>query len=166
MLRNVKSQKRNSIITLYCCAIIGVILSFIAYWAVNENEKMHFELEFEKKVEPIASYIQYFFKDIIADVDQVVSFFEHSSDITRAEFKSFTEGLISRKTSIQALEWVPVVRHSERKHYENLAEKDGLKGFSFIEIVDGKKVPESIRQTYFPVFYVEPYKGNRYKSQL
>jgi len=160
MLRNVKPQKRNLTILLYLIAVLCILLSFIGYWLINENEKEHFRFEFEKEVEPIVASMQYSLDEIVADVDQIVRFFESSKDVTRAQFRTFTERLIARKKSIQALEWVPLVKHTERELYKTSAQKDGLDGFQFTEVSNGKRVLVSTRNSYYPVYYLEPYQRN------
>ncbi len=160
MFRGYKPNRKRTNFIIYITAVLGVILTFVAYLLINENEKEHLKFEFEKEVEPIISSIQYSLEEVIADVDQIVRFFESSTEVTRAQFKYFTERLIARKTSILALEWIPLVKHSEKELYETSAQKDGVDGFRFKEVVNGKRVSVSKRQTYFPVYYFEPYKEN------
>ncbi|MFP6747056.1 MAG: CHASE domain-containing protein, partial [Alphaproteobacteria bacterium] len=62
---------------------------------------------------------------------------------------------------MQALEWIPRVTAPERGTFESKARKDGLAGFTFTEKDSrGGMVIAGMRKEYFPVYYVEPLKGN------
>ncbi len=89
------------------------------------------------------------------------SFLGSSPEIDRVSFRSFTTPLLSIGTAFQALEWVPKVTARERATYESDALTDGFESFAFRQrSIQGDMVRASQRDTYFPVFYVEPYAGN------
>lgn len=81
--------------------------------------------------------------------------------ITRSQFKTFTESYFQQLTGVQALGWIPLVQGSDRAFYETYAQKEGLTGFQFTQ-----KTPEGVlardreRDTYYPVFYIEPIASN------
>lgn len=84
-----------------------------------------------------------------------------SQMITRSEFREFTRPLLSQHPSIQALEWIPLVADYQREMYEAAARKDGFPDFAISERdPQGKMVRASERKEYFPVYFVEPHKGN------
>ena len=90
------------------------------------------------------------------------SFFESSDNVTRHDFYSFTSGALQRHGNIQALEWIPRIRGSERQYNEAMAQKDGLKEFVIKEKgAAGDLIPAKSRDEYFPVFYAEPLAKNR-----
>ena len=63
--------------------------------------------------------------------------------------------------AIQALEWAPKVSKNLRQSYEDAARRSGLASFQFTERrSDGKLVRAEERQDYYPVFFVDPLKGN------
>jgi PAS domain S-box-containing protein len=87
--------------------------------------------------------------------------FEASQKVERPEFQIFIQGLLERHTGIQALEWVPRVTHEQRSFYEAAARRDGFAEFQITERgSEGQVVAAARRSVYFPVYYVEPYRGN------
>lgn len=94
-------------------------------------------------------------------LNSITAVFEASAEVTRDEFRRFVTPALTRQPELQALEWIPRVPAAERLRYEQLAAADGLDGFMVTEFSpDGHIVPASPRSEYFPVFYVEPLRGN------
>ena len=90
------------------------------------------------------------------------AFYAVSQDVTRQKFKEFACSLLMDHKSIQALEWIPRVPLSRRPFYEARASRDGYKGFRFTEYDSrSRTVKAGVRAEYFPVYYLEPYKGNK-----
>ncbi len=89
------------------------------------------------------------------------AFYGASLNVTREEFREFASPLLMTHKSIQALEWVPRVPYANRPAYEAQARSDGYIGFGFNELDSrSQAVSAGVRAEYFPVYYVEPYKGN------
>jgi PAS domain S-box-containing protein len=94
-------------------------------------------------------------------LNSITAYFSASTEITRPEFSRFVSPALQRQPELQALEWIPRVPAARRHHYEQLAASDGLDGFRITEFSpDGRLVPASDRPEYYPVFYVEPLRGN------
>lgn len=88
------------------------------------------------------------------------AFFEASESVTREEFHIFATRLLETRASIQALEWIPRVPHSERARYEAEAD-EFVAGFKFTERnKDGALIPAVAGDEYYPVYFVEPNAGN------
>lgn len=86
--------------------------------------------------------------------------FLSSNKVTREEFNVFVTPILERHREIQAIEWIPEVSHDERIMYETDAQKDGLHGFGFKDLVDGNLITSPVEDTYYPVYFIEPYIGN------
>jgi PAS domain S-box-containing protein len=94
-------------------------------------------------------------------LNSITAFFQASQEVTRVEFRRFVESALRRQPELQALEWIPRVPGDQRVAYEQAAVADGLEGFVFNELTsDDRLVPASLRDEYYPVFYVEPVRGN------
>lgn len=94
-------------------------------------------------------------------LNSITAYFGASADITRREFGQFVEPALRRQPELQALEWIPRVPAGQRQRHEQLAASDGLEGFRITEMTpDGRIVPAGERAEYYPVFYVEPLRGN------
>lgn len=98
-----------------------------------------------------------------ASAKSVVAFFASSQEVTRAEFSNFTKRLQTGDPyfGIQAVEWIPRVKATDRAAYEAAAREDGYKEFVFTERTNqGNMVPAGDRDEYYPVYYIEPYQSN------
>lgn len=103
-------------------------------------------------------------------VSFLASYFAASSEISRAQFQTFTAQSVSGEPTIaghstggaiQALEWIPRVTLEERLTHEQSAADDGLDGYEITErSADGGVIRAAGRADYFPVYYVEPLEGN------
>jgi PAS domain S-box-containing protein len=160
MVNNRKNKHHRTRITIFLIAVLGIICSIAGFFLVDKNEKFHVQLEFERLAEPVVYSLQHTLEDVLNDLDSIVRFFDNSNQVTRREFSKFTTSMLSKKDEIQALEWIPYVKHSERKEYEAEAEKDGFTDFYFTEKKEGKIQQESKRSAYYPVYFLEPLKGN------
>ena len=47
-----------------------------------------------------------------------------------------------------------------RQRYESEARRDGFRALQFTDTSDGRMGPAGKREEYFPVYFVEPFKGN------
>jgi PAS domain S-box-containing protein len=87
--------------------------------------------------------------------------FDAEGPVPRQSFGTFAQGQLARHPGIQALEWVPLVPAADRERLEAEARRDGLAGFRLVERdAAGRLHPVGPRPVYYPVFYVEPYRGN------
>jgi len=86
----------------------------------------------------------------------LTGFLEASGDTTRRQFRLLAEPMLKRHRLVQAYEWLPVVRESERPAYEAEARAAGLTGYRFWEIVDGQPREARRRASYVPIHYMEP----------
>ena len=86
----------------------------------------------------------------------LTGFLEASGDTTRRQFRLLAEPMLKRHRLVQAYEWLPVVRESDRPAYEAEARAAGLTGYRFWEIVDGQPREARRRASYVPIHYMEP----------
>lgn len=94
-------------------------------------------------------------------LNAVVGFFGASDRVNRTEFKTFMDTIQLGRSRVQAMEWVPVVFSSGRGYYEEMARKDGLENFTITERgPNGTLIPAAPRDVYYPVYYLEPVRGN------
>ncbi len=93
-------------------------------------------------------------------LDSLQSFYNASEHVDRDEFSRYVSPLIKKYENIQAIEWVPKVLHNQREAYEFKARKNGFNDYVFTQKDNEKMIPADERAVYYPVFYVEPLKGN------
>jgi len=84
-----------------------------------------------------------------------------SHKVEREEFQAFAGMVLRQAPVMRALEWIPRVPAAEREACEQGARREGLRDFQITERdPQAKLVRAGVRQEYFPVLFVEPYKGN------
>ncbi|MDM8559884.1 CHASE domain-containing protein [Candidatus Parabeggiatoa sp. HSG14] len=140
---------------------MGVMLSISAFFVTRHWEWQDMQVRFDRLMDnQLASFRREL--DISTEVLLgLKGLFEASEFVTRKEFKTFTTLPLANHPTIQALEWIPSVTKEQRTAYEATARIDGLSSFQITERhQQGQMVTAGVRAEYFPVFYVEPYKGN------
>jgi len=141
--------------------LAGVTLSILLYITVQDWEQALRQNEFEKWS---ASYVTNLQKELDRHLDvieSIAAFYASSVQVERQEFHNFTQTALVRHPGIQALEWIPKVRDSDRQLYESMAHDDGFENFQITEQrIQGEMISAVRRQEYYPVYFVEPYQGN------
>ena len=96
-------------------------------------------------------------------LESTISLREASEYVSSDEFRAFTRLSVDQNPEIQALEWAPLVRLSERSQFELEGKQQlGLDSFQIKErFASGELGKAGERPRYAPVTYVEPIKGNR-----
>ena len=148
-------------IVLLLIATIGSLISIFFYFVVASWEfsvqKNSFEHAATKKINLFSQEIERY-KSVLKSL---VNFHNSSEEITRSEFHEFVRDSTKNDNVFRAIEWMPRVTESQRESFVQAA-KD--QGFSQFEITqkdsDCKLVKRSPAKEYFPVLYVEPFKGN------
>ena len=94
-------------------------------------------------------------------INLLAGHFEASQGTSRRAFGTLAEPALASHRYLQALEWIPRVKHSERPAYERRARLESIASFRFTEPQsDGTMGAAGDRAEYFPVLYVEPFAGN------
>jgi PAS domain S-box-containing protein len=141
--------------------VIGVAASISAFM-IESNIKISAvekELIYEskEKVKVISKNI-----DLNLQIlDAVKALYNASNYVSRQEFNAFVTPLLSNYKNLKAIEWVPYITHEQRPAYEQRARTDGLIDFTLTEIdATGNMVLANERDSYLPVYYIEPLEGN------
>ena len=141
--------------------IIGLGLSAIGFTLTREWESEKTSIEFKALAKSKALAIEREVDRSLEVLLSIRSFYQGSEEVSRAEFKKFVDSPLSRLESIQALEWIPRVSAVEREEYEARAKADGYTNFEFrVRNEKGEMVTSGEREEYFPIYYLEPYRGN------
>ncbi|MEK8018475.1 MAG: CHASE domain-containing protein [Candidatus Parabeggiatoa sp.] len=141
--------------------VVGVMLSFTAFFVTRNLEWQDMQMRFDQLIDKQFASLKRELDLSVEVLRGVKGLFEASEFVSREEFQLFTDPKRARYPTIQALEWIPKVTAEQRAAYEASARKDGFASFSITERHrQGQMVPAGARAEYFPVFYMEPYKGN------
>ncbi len=142
--------------------VLGVALSITVSALSYYADKKLIQAEFNEAAENRYSAFK---REIDSDLSALASlqalYNSSRKGVERSEFRNFTNHILKQHASIQALEWMPRVPDSRREAYERAARREGFPDFQLTErIAQGKMRREEKRKEYFPVYFVEPYKGN------
>ena len=140
---------------------ITYFLTMVAFLTVSHRVYERLRGEFEYKAVSVAESFQNNFARYTDLLRAQRSIFTTFPDIGRETFRQFVHDSLESHQGIQALEWIPRVEGGLRDHYERTAREDGYANFEITEKdLNGEFVRASPRSEHFPVFFVEPYKGN------
>jgi signal transduction histidine kinase len=142
-------------------AFIGVALTGYTFQKVTDWERREVHTAFRSAANDRKLVIQREIEHTLGVIQDVGNFIDASQQVGRREFRRFVGPALKRLTGIQALEWVPLVRDTERSAFENEARRS-FPRFQIIERDDtGQPTPAARRPMYFPVLYVQPYQPNK-----
>jgi signal transduction histidine kinase/CheY-like chemotaxis protein len=93
---------------------------------------------------------------------QLQGAFEHATAMPRATFTTLVKGILERFSMIRAVAWAPRVDGDQRAEFE-AAQRAQTPGFEIRRLgPDGSFAPAAPAETYYPVLYVEPERGNEW----
>lgn len=150
-------RRRYTVALPLLLAFAGMVWVYLlaSSWEVRQQEA-----RFQNQAEDIYDSL----KNSVSKPTEVLyameGYIRSSKHVSREEFSDFLLRPLSSLPGIQALAWVPKVYGHQREQYERQARKDGHDNFIFSELDNGVLIPAKEREQYFPVFYLEPYKGN------
>ncbi len=155
-----QSNFQYAVFLIIIC-VVGIIASYELY-------KLTYQWEYETLKDDFIHNAtdQYFsLSNTLAvtenTLDALCNLYNASREVTRREFRTYTEPFLARNTALQALEWVPRVPWERLNDYVGAARLDGFPDFRITERRrQGTMVPARKREEYFPIYFVEPFKGN------
>jgi len=149
-------------VSILLTLIIGVALSFGAFFFGRSLEHDKAKANFLQAAKTHAVTLAGGIELKLHTLTAIRSFYAASKEeVDRSEFRAFVGPLLSTHSGIQALEWIPRVLDDQRAAYEKAAQQDGLLDFQITErMPQGVMARAKQREEYFPVYFVEPLKGN------
>jgi PAS domain S-box-containing protein len=141
--------------------LAGALISCAGAFVAMRVDRQVTRLEFEKRAEAWFESIKRESESNLHALVSLKALYGSNQEVDRFELKEFADNLLMIHPSLQAIGWAPEVSLAERADYENAAKRDGYPEFQIGERTpDGKMIRAGDRAEYFPVYYVEPYKGN------
>ncbi|NTV29214.1 MAG: PAS domain S-box protein [Candidatus Omnitrophica bacterium] len=140
--------------------IFGLTLTALVYILERDRELGTLQTVFLQRASGRVSIMTQSLALQLDRLDGVSRFFSNAIAIDRAQFKQYVRPM-TEDVPVQAIEWIPRVRHAERAAYETRARQAGFAKFEINEKdAGGKVVAAGDREEYFPVYFVEPLPGN------
>ncbi|MBL4593930.1 MAG: CHASE domain-containing protein [Flavobacteriales bacterium] len=150
----------KQLLSLAVTLAIGITITCVIYNILSQKDKETQFLHFESTSKDLTAAIE---KEITSNLEALISInslYSVTDSVSRTQFKEFNYSILKGTKSIQALEWIPLVKEKDKYFYESMAHNDGLIQFQITEKISGKMAPVNSRKEYYPVFYVEPLIGN------
>jgi len=140
---------------------IGLTVSVVLFLILQGREQERMQIEFERRAGYMVSALTKSLDGSLEILHAIDSFFAASHAVERQTFRALVEPALARSPAILALSWQPRVPAAEREAYEEAAQLDGLSDFQFTELdSQGQPIRAGSRDEHFPVYYLEPLKGN------
>jgi CHASE1-domain containing sensor protein len=136
-------------------AMVGVAVSLLVSYLAAASVSRAFVQEFSGRAHNQAIVLQSGIDDYWDKLYAVRALFDSSSHpITRGEFESYSNSLLSRHPAILNIAWIPRVTREDRPAHELAAARDGLHDYRIRAFAPDRSLPASPeRDEYFPKFY-------------
>jgi PAS domain S-box-containing protein len=153
-----RMRTRLSVILPLC---VTASITVLLFFQVRAGEWRRAQLLFERRTDHLYQAQKGALHTYLDDLSAIEGLFLASRQVDRGEFSAFVQGMLLRHPGIQALEWIPRVPAAQREIYEERARADGFADFQILErSPQGQLVTAGPRAEYYPVYYLEPYRGN------
>ncbi|MEW6250989.1 MAG: PAS domain S-box protein, partial [Planctomycetota bacterium] len=142
----------------------GLVLSGIAFSAVQRFEHSRAQAEFERRVQPLVTAVQKEMSGCTAIAESVVALYEASREVERDEFAAFAQHLIAVYPFVSKLEWAPRVDEDERSGLIDYVRAQGLPAFQIAgrrpsgEPPAGEPATGEPHAQHFPICWIAPFK--------
>jgi PAS domain S-box-containing protein len=145
--------------------VVGSVIVFglaltAALWAWGRREVLRtFDGYFQSETFSASTHLRSYLDARLLFLDDLARHIELADTPSRGGFDAFVATELGRVKGIQALEWAPLVTQNQRARLEAELRQIGGKGFTE-RGSKGELKAEQQRPSYFPVFYLNPIKGN------
>lgn len=157
---SISSSAKEYVIAAWSVAVLGALLSFGAFWLIQQQLDAHRLLEFKWVAENRHRALN---KDIVNELNTVESIrdlFQVSEQVTQEDFGALARTLLEGHQGLQALGWLPRIPNAQWPAFESNA-GNASRGKPIIEAhPQGGKGPAVQRDAHFPVLFIEPQQGN------
>jgi len=141
--------------------VVAVCLSLAAAYLTRNYERSRLAAEFGLLAQNRAMLVQQEIDRCLELLDAIGGFYDATDKVTRLRFSAFVQGAMVGVSGVQALEFIPRVQGGRRDAFEESVRAEGFPEFSITERdASGTMRPADARLEYFPVYFVEPFKGN------
>ncbi|MEI6145962.1 MAG: CHASE domain-containing protein [Methylococcales bacterium] len=152
-------RHRQLAITLPIISMLALTTTAVVYEAQSSNQRI--QLEFEQHIKDLNNSLKIAIDNDVHILGALKSFFLHSAEVNREEFKLFTEDLLKDYHDIQSMSWDPLIHNADRVDFEKKIQQEGFPNFQIFELDTNRQaVRAKEKSSYVVVTYTEPYKGN------
>ena len=141
--------------------VVSVLLTIgVWQWLVTEQRRS-IETEFELEAEQRAEGIKRQFSSETGVVTALQAYFRGSEDVDRRQFEDFSGAFLTELSSVDAVQWVPYVPHSQRRAWQMKGAQAQGPDYRFTQMTpQGALTTAGEREVYFPVYFAESAAGS------
>ncbi|WP_124948648.1 CHASE domain-containing protein [Sulfuriferula thiophila] len=152
-------QQRVASVALPLLLTLTVVIILFVHASKWETQQQH--ADFSNYTRKAVDTLQADLRVYSAITESIEHYFVASGDVSRAQFKTFVSEVINEDSGIKALEWLPVIKATDRVRYEQGVRAEGYADFRITERnPGGMLIAAQPADEYIPVGFVEPYNGN------
>ena len=136
---------------------ISFMLTIVGFMIVSQLESRDRVGQFKANAEFVSREIQRHLTDYEDFSFIVRSFFDSSNDISRADFRSVVYHWLLAHPEVKAIEWAPLINHTERELWEQKLSSD----IGIVRTIQEQSSSRELsvaaeRLEYLPLDYIEP----------
>ena len=141
--------------------LVGVGLSLGMSGLLWRQERENARYRFAVRAGEVLARLDTSVRDHQQQLQLLAGLFRARTAVSRDEFRAFASPLSGEAQPLQAVEWVPEVAGDARDSLEAAERRAGLAQFTITEHTqEGTLVPAARRPVYYPVLFLEPFRGN------
>ncbi len=140
--------------------VVGLVLSLGSFAMLRGAELSRAQAEFATEAERWRALAQEQLTQTVYSLRSVSALLDSSEEVTREEFRSFTETIVAVHPEILSIEWLPRVSADQRRQFEGRAHAEGLTDYVIKDVREGRASEAPVRAEHFPVYYIEPFVPN------
>ncbi|HTD68793.1 MAG TPA: CHASE domain-containing protein [Candidatus Limnocylindria bacterium] len=141
--------------------VIGLVLSLTLFLFVRGSEQREREALLVAAVREQVEKLEVTMLRSMEVLHSIAALRQLHENLGREEFRAFVEQALARQPELQALSWNPLVPAAQRAKFETAATAESSTNFTFREEDQpGHLVRERERDSYVPVFFIEPLQRN------
>ncbi len=144
-------------ITITVVAVM--IITAAVFWQVRRVQFRAFQAQFQSDAVARTALIRQETDMSVLAIKSLGWFLSRRQSVDESAFRAFAAGCLSERKELQALSWNPRVSAAERRGFEHNGSQD--RPFRITERdAEGRLVTAANREQYYPVFFIEPLRGN------
>jgi len=152
-------QKKDRLRIAIPAFMLFLLVSFVFYLSrVNYEESRHDQ--FEVETSSFSQTLNILENTITQQLIALQGLFHSSDEVSREEFRLFSESIVNPNVKVRAFAWLPKVEEHNRNAFEINAETD-FPGFYLKQLIDGETKPAIKQSYYLPILFSEPLASNR-----
>ena len=157
--QQLNSGKRTFVIVSSLLGGISIALLFKVFQDQDQHHRLD---EFDRSSDYIKTNLRGEISKIEQQLKAIKAYFETSDSVTLGNFNEFSSYILNDVSSLDSIEWVPIVEGDNRKFYESYVSKLLDADYHISEqLLSGKKAHHPDADIYMPVQFVYP----RYQNE-